>query len=371
MAKTSNPFVVVGYQGPETFCDRDVETKTLQANIRNGRNTCLISPRRLGKTALIRHVFGQLSNHTCIYVDLNKCANLGDLLKVLGSALANIPQKQSLLEKLSALRFSLDFDSMSGQYSVGFNLVKPEETKRSLSELLSLLNAQKKMVVIALDEFQQILSFTDSNVEGWLRSEAQTHSSIRFIYSGSHQRILHEMFGSKTRPFYHSAELLKIKSIDQEEYVDFMVNHFRKGKKAIDRDNAAFIYDFCYGFTAYVQLLCNHLYEKDTPKITRELILATAGELLVQYEPFYLKLKKPLTATQFQVLKAVATLSKVYAITGKDFMTTSGMTNASTVSKTVAALLKYDLLYVDTDEQGREFYAIDDVLFMRWLQRHP
>lgn len=371
MAMNSNPFVVIGYQGPDTFCDRGAETKTLLANVRNGRNTCLISPRRLGKTALIHHVFGQLGNHTGIYIDLNKCASVSDLLKVLGSAIANIPQKQSLLEKLTALRFSLDFDSMTGQYSVGFNLVKPEESKKSFSELLSLLNAQKKTVVIALDEFQQILSFTDSNVEGWLRSEAQTYRSIRFIYSGSHQHILHEMFGSKTRPFYHSAELLKIKSIDQEEYVEFMVRNFKTGKKTIDRDNAAFIYKFCYGFTAYIQLLCNHLYDKDSPILTRELILATAGELLAQYEPFYLKLKKPLTATQFRVLKAVAAMSKVYAVTGKEFMTTSGLTNASSVSKTVAALLKYDLLYVDTDEEGDEFYGIDDVLFMRWLQRHP
>ena len=366
-----NPFVVIGYRGKGYFCDREIETRSLIKNLKNGRNTCIISPRRLGKTALIYHVFAQLKDWTCIYVDLNLCNNLDDFLKSLGSALANIPQtnKRSFIELLTSLKFSVEMDAVTGQYGVGFNLVKSGDNKKSVSELLKILASQKN-VVIALDEFQQILSFEEDSVEAWLRAEAQKHSSIRFIYSGSQQRILHEMFGSSKRPFYHSAELLKLNCIDKPIYTDFIVEQFKQGKKNVTKEVAAFIYDYCFGFTAYIQQVCNHLYDEDKKTITEELVLSTVGDLLKQYEPFYLKIKKPLTATQFKVLRAVAHLKKVYAITGKEFMSTAEITNAASSSKAIASLLKNDLIYTDTDVSGKEFYSIDDVLFMRWLERY-
>lgn len=52
--KLANPFIYQGYESPEYFCDREVETKTLMSHLKNGRNVTLISPRRLGKTGLSR-----------------------------------------------------------------------------------------------------------------------------------------------------------------------------------------------------------------------------------------------------------------------------------------------------------------------------
>ncbi|MFN3841243.1 MAG: AAA family ATPase [Cyclobacteriaceae bacterium] len=365
-----NPFVVIGYRGADTFCNREKETQTLISNLKNGRNTCIISPRRLGKTALIHHVFAHLKDWVCVYVDLNLCHNLDDFLKSLASALANIPQsrKLSFMELLTSLKFSVELDAVTGQYSVGFNLVKPGDNRKSVSELLKIIAKQKK-VVIALDEFQQILSFKETQVEGWLRAEAQQHNSIRFVYSGSQQRVLHEMFGSHKRPFYHSAELLTLNCIHKDLYTDFIVHQFAKGKKTISKDVAEFIYDYCLGFTAYIQLICNHLYDEGDRIINEGLVLSTVGQLLKQYEPFYLKLKKPLTDIQFMALHAIAKLNRVYAITGNEFMRCAGITNPSSASKAVVALLKYDLIYTDTDENGNEFYSIDDVLFLRWLER--
>ena len=51
--KPRNPFIYEGYEGPEYFCDRAEETEELISNLRNGRNTTLVSPRKIGKTGLI------------------------------------------------------------------------------------------------------------------------------------------------------------------------------------------------------------------------------------------------------------------------------------------------------------------------------
>lgn len=55
--KLANPFIYQGYESPEYFCDRKAETKTLMSHLKNGRNVTLISPRRLGKTGLIKNTF--------------------------------------------------------------------------------------------------------------------------------------------------------------------------------------------------------------------------------------------------------------------------------------------------------------------------
>lgn len=58
--KLANPFIYQGYESPEYFCDREAETKTLISHLKNGRNVTLISPRRLGKTGLIKNTFYHL-----------------------------------------------------------------------------------------------------------------------------------------------------------------------------------------------------------------------------------------------------------------------------------------------------------------------
>ena len=54
-----NPFIVSGYVSADYFCDREVETEELTQALVNGRNTVIVSPRRMGKTGLIEHCFHQ------------------------------------------------------------------------------------------------------------------------------------------------------------------------------------------------------------------------------------------------------------------------------------------------------------------------
>ena len=72
--QVGNPFIVAGYAGPEYFCDREQESATLKQYLENGNNVTLISPRRMGKTGLIHHVFNQIRKEDpsalTVYVDL-------------------------------------------------------------------------------------------------------------------------------------------------------------------------------------------------------------------------------------------------------------------------------------------------------------
>lgn len=80
----TNPFSITSYLGAEYFCDRIEETRNLSDALHNRRNVTLISPRRVGKTGLIQHLFHSLDTNEvhCIYVDLFSTSNLQDFTKV-------------------------------------------------------------------------------------------------------------------------------------------------------------------------------------------------------------------------------------------------------------------------------------------------
>lgn len=364
-----NPFPIINYIGSDYFCDRETETKAIVSNVKNGRNTLLISPRRLGKTSLIKHAFGQLKKWNCLYIDLNNTSSVSELLKNLTSSLAEISlRKSSFKDFLTSWKVAVEFDPYTGSFSAGMNWVKPSHEIKTVEELFARLSKEEN-ILIAFDEFQRITEYREANTEGWLRGLAQKYPNIRFIYSGSHQRLLQEMFNSHKRPFYKSSDMLKLGLIDREVYSSFIEQKLKKAKKTFtDQSAAGFIYDQMSGKTAYIQEVCNRLYELDKAKISEEDILRTIGSLAEQNDPHFTVLKRGLTAIQLNVLWALAKLGKVYAITGNEMVRTSGVHNAVSIRKAVDKLLKIEVIYSDVDAKG-EFITIDDEFLRLWLLR--
>ena len=87
MEQLNNPFVIYGYKGTEYFCDRKKETDLIMKALQNERNIVLISPRRIGKTGLIHHVFENISKQEpethCFYLDINATRNLSQFIQLL------------------------------------------------------------------------------------------------------------------------------------------------------------------------------------------------------------------------------------------------------------------------------------------------
>ncbi len=96
-----NPFILTGYLSPEYFCDRNAETAKLTSALSNGRNVTLTSPRRMGKTGLIHHVFQQLRTENgirCFYVDLYQTDSLRLLVKKLADTVLGIAKEGTVRE---------------------------------------------------------------------------------------------------------------------------------------------------------------------------------------------------------------------------------------------------------------------------------
>ena len=118
MNKLYNPFLLLGYAGHEYFCGRDTERKELISALRNGRNITLMSPRRMGKTGLIKDTFYQIGkenkNAVCLYMDIFATKSLGDFVS-LHHPMAESKELKSLLMKLK---------DESGKASLKLNIQK-------------------------------------------------------------------------------------------------------------------------------------------------------------------------------------------------------------------------------------------------------
>jgi len=374
MTAPSNPFITTGYHGRDYFCDREDETQTLLDNISNGRSTTLTSIRRIGKTGLIRHVLTNLPpDQTGIYVDILPSENLNEFLNVLASAVFNtIPEKSTtgkkILDFIKSLRPVITYDPLSGHPQVTFD-VRPGETTRNIASVFQYLENFPQKVVVAIDEFQQILQYPEKNTDSWLRSIIQSLNNVRFIFAGSQQHLMTELFADPSRPFFQSAGFLRIGKINRVQYSTFIRSHFQKAGKQISAEVINEILDWTDVHTYYVQLLCNRVFATDSIIVTNETWKVEAARILQEQEIVFFKYRDLLTKQQWFLLKSIAHEGEVYYPTSKDFISKYALGSSATVLRSLHALLTKEMIFSDYNPDGVMFYSVYDVLFRRWIQR--
>lgn len=211
----ANPFVVGGYISPHYFCDREVETELLIRNITNGRNVALISTRRMGKTGLIRHCFYQKEvkeHYNTFFIDIYATSSLREFVFALGKEIFEKlkPKGRRFIDNffsvISSLRAGFKLDSVTGEpvFDIGLGDIHAAET--TLEEIFTYLEQADKPCIVAIDEFQQIGTYAERNVEAVLRTKVQHCRNSFFIFAGSQRHIMMNIFNSPARPFYQKCK---------------------------------------------------------------------------------------------------------------------------------------------------------------------
>lgn len=373
MKKPSTPFPTTGYFGPDYFCDRENETLSLLNNIKGKQSTTLTAIRRLGKTSLIKHLQNNISDEwICIYLDILPTENVNDFLNYLATSIVrSVPEKSSIGGKIWAfiksLRPVLSFDPLSGQPNVSFN-IDINESKSQIEVLLKFLDNQKRPVLIAIDEFQQIIDYPEKNCDVLLRTIIQKLQNVVFIFSGSQQHIMSDLFSNPSKPFYRSTLFLSLGKIKFEKYQEFIIEKFASSKKKIDEEVVAEILNWTNLHTYYVQLICNRVFINSKSVVTSNIWQNEAMKLIKEQEYVFFTYRDMLTKPQWMLLKAIANEGKVNSITSKDFIQKYNLGGSATILRSVDSLQKKELIYHHYDENGKLFYSVYDVLFQRWLE---
>ncbi len=374
MKRPNNPFLTKGYISPLYFCDRQKETIAIMEALTNGRNITLYGRRKLGKTALIKNVFYSMEkSYICIWIDLMPAQNFAEMVNIMTNNIYlaienNKSLSKKFLEYIKVLRPVISYDDLTGTPQITLDTSNSKLVRRNFEELLRLLKLFKKPVIIAMDEFQQILKFPEKDTEGYLRTIIQEMPELNFIFSGSDQHLLHQMFTGYNKPFYQMSQMMKLGEINSDIYSEFILNHFSKAGKKIEVEDIEYILEWTNGITYYVQVICNRVFAQKTKKINRLLINTVLNNILSEFEDSYYTYREMLTAIQWKVLKAIALEGKVSKIYSKYFMSRHDFYNASSLRKALESLIKDQLIYKSTN-QGIAQYEIQDVFFSKWLAR--
>lgn len=369
----TNPFIYQGYESPKYFCDREVETKTLLSHLKNGRNVTLISPRRIGKTGLIKNTFYHLKEQekdaTCLYIDIFATKNLHDFVELLGVMVINeiVRKNASFIEKtisfFSALRPVLSMDTLTGEPSVSIT-VEPSKEDITIQSIFNYLNDSEQEVYIAIDEFQQIAEYPEKGTEALLRSYIQFTQHVHFIFSGSKFHLMAEIFGSPKHPFYQSTEMMGLKPLDSDVYYDFCLQFFKEKGGNIEKDIFEYLYNMFEGHTWYIQCIMNRLYEANTNVESTEQVNAAILSILAGREPQFESLSQFFTDNQFSLLKAIAKEGIVAQPTAGRFIKSHNLSGASSTKAALKVLENKELVY-----RKPEGYIIYDRFMDLWLKR--
>lgn len=371
--KLSNPFVLTGYHGPEYFCDRIAETKKLCTAIRNESNVTLLSPRRYGKTGLIWNSFNELSKnkeYETIYLDIFGTQNLTDFTKAFANAVfgrLDTPfEKMSDVAKrlIQGLRPTLSYDSTTGSPSLSFD-ISQNQAERTLSEIFAYLANHNCRTVIAIDEFQQIRNYPEKGIEAILRSHIQ-FSKTRFIFAGSKQHLMRDIFTSPKRPFYQSTMMLPLDTIPVDPYYEFAAKFFIQAGLSLDRTVFDALYSRFDGITWYVQAILWDLYASQE-KITQESQIESAiKERMMANEYDRQMILELLPDGARRLVKAIAREGIVKSPQGGNFISKYGLRAASSVKTSLQMLLENEILYHDKDG-----YVVYDRFFAEYLRSRP
>ena len=371
-----NPFFLSPNIPDDYFCDRQEETRMLSRLVTNGSNVLLMSPRRMGKSGLIHHLFDRpeiKERYYTFFIDIYETSSLEELVQMLGREIVGKLSRHGLgpltafLRSLASLRgvFSLDPSSGMPSFSVGIGeLSRPEAT---LDEIFAYLEKAGRPCIVAIDEFQKVADYEQKNAEAVLRSRIQLLRNTTFIFSGSERSVLAQMFGSASRPFYQSTTAMSLGPIDRSVYADFAVSLFIGTGKSLSHEAVLDIYDLVQGYTYYLQRSMNAAFSllPVGPSCDRTFLFERVDEILTAQSDTYQDILSALTPNQRALLAAVALEGVSSNITSSEFVHRHGLGPVSSVQAAARSLLKRQLL--SRDPQKR--YYLDDKFLELWLSR--
>lgn len=370
-----NPFVFGKAVEGDLFTDRTADAEHLEANLTHGINTILISPRRWGKTSLVKKVMANVAGRKdvrIIYVDVFSCKSEYDFYQLLAKAI--IQQTSNKIEEwmatakefLSKIITKVSFSPGSIQeYSLAFEF-PGEDVESDILQLPERI-AQKKniRVVVCIDEFQQVAEFQDPlTFQKKLRSVWQHQQHVSYCLFGSKRHLMADIFSDSGNPFYKFGDMIFLKKIPTEEWVPFICRKFRETGKTITEKQAERICEVTDNLSSYVQHLSWIVWYKARQAVTNEMVNLAIDELLDQNKVFFQREIEGLTGFQLNFLKALANGVST-GFSKKEVIRKYNLESSANVQGVKKSLQKKDLIDVDG-----QVVTFNDPIFKLWIKRN-
>jgi len=368
-----NPFAFSNYVTGESFCNRKRELSELLRYIKGSQNVLLYSRRRYGKSSLIRQIFSEINeknlNIGTMHVELYGTISEKDFITRTFRALSQLESNfERLLKSVSnavkSIKLNLSLDPETGSTSVSPSF-EPVHEKAILEQLMSILSgySQKRNLVLAFDEFQEVANYTENGFEKRLRSFIQQHSRICYVFSGSQQHLVTEMFNSNKRAFYKMAESFPLGKIETKHYIPWAQNLFSRRNVHLPTELIEEIAERFENHPMYIQNFLFHLWEEPGKKVVSPEIVDEIENAIIERRSLEnTVLWETLSVNQKKTLKLIL-MNDGFNLYNAESLRSVSLKSGSLVSKALSSLLKKEIVAKNGS------YQIQDVIFKKWLQK--
>jgi len=383
----SNPFLFGKIVTGEHFCNREEEKLLLAENLKGGQSVMIISPRRMGKSSLLAVVTEHLETFglRCGRIDyfaLNSVSKIvGETIKVCAEM---ILRQENSIERFLVMigrifkrtRIAIEPSPDGVGFSVKPTLSLPVEIRESLTEGLmgldDFMGKKGKKGVLVMDEFQEIAAvdrLEAQALEAEFRTAIQSTKNLSFAFLGSQPSLLSDMFTDRNRPFFHSAKIIKLGSIDRKSLGSYIKTRFRSVGFSIE--NVTGILDLVHGHPDYTQRICSHLFDilssskekVDSVSFDNTVLNLAMKRMIEACSLFFIPEWETYTFRPKQVLSLLAEkgpLKRVPAI----YLAEYEMSH-TTFNTALKGLIRKGTVRVNLQGQ----YELSDPIFARWIIR--
>lgn len=371
----NKPFIYGMSVEGEHFTDRELETKRLQLNFENGVNSILISPRRMGKTSLVKKVKSLTESPTLkiVYMDIYKCRTEYEFYEKFASAViqATATKMERMIE--SAKEFLMGVapkivysPEPNTDFSLSLGLSPRANTPEEILDLPERI-AQKHgiQIVVCIDEFQQIGEMADSlTVQKTIRSVWQHHKRTSYCLFGSKQHLMSNLFYSRKMPFYQFGDMFFLRKIPSEKWVPFIIGRFQIAGKTISEILAERICTTVENYSSYVQQLAWNILTMTDTEVTEKDFQEGLEATLAQVVPLFVEQTANLSSYQLNLIRAIC--AGFHTDFGKREVTSQyNLGTRSNLTKLKRILIERE--FIEETEYG---LFLADPLFAFWFKNN-
>jgi hypothetical protein len=376
-----NPFVYGEVVPAAAFVNRVDELDRLVGDLAAGQKIFLISPRRYGKSSLIRHALSAMAKRGALTVEVTVSSFSSYVAFLEGYARAVMAAetkwdrartwlRDAVRSARAEIRYAAD-GSGAGALTVSFPSVRSDRDVSRLAQDVftlpaRLAEARRRQVVVALDEFQAIDGFNGGSVEHAMRAAVQHQRDVGYVFAGSEPSLMERMLGPK-RPFYKAGPVMRLGKIPAEEFAAFIDARFVRSGLRPEPGFGDAIVELAGNLPYDVQRLAHetwdHVRGSGRRRATLDDLHHALRRLLTEQQIMYEALWQRLTLAQRAVLRAVV-LEEGRELLSADARTRYRLGGASTVQASLSALVRDDVVARDGDR-----YVVVDSLLREWVAR--
>jgi len=377
----TNPFVYGEVVPAASFVDREVELERLADDLRAGQKIFLISPRRYGKSSLVRQALAAVSRHGVLTAEITVSSFSSYVAFLEGYAQALVSMETRLERATAWLRESMQGiraevriePDRVGRRSlrVSFPAVRSDrDVSRLAQEVFALpgriAEVRGRRLAVALDEFQAIGGFNGGSVEHALRAAVQTQREVGYVFSGSEPTLMERMLG-RSRPFYKAGPVMRLQKVPPDRFAQFIDARFKAGGIRAAPGLGAAIVELAGNLPYDVQRLAHEVWDDVRSERRKSADLddlhGTLRRLLGEHATLFESMWQRLTLAQRGALRA-AVLEDGRELLSADVRARYRLSGTSTVQASLGALLREDVIAREGDR-----YVVVDSLFREWVAR--